>query len=92
MLPSARCTRFMPGVMCDARREAMQRGEMFFCALRLAWLYPAEDRKVPKAMRDAHHMPYQWSFCPFCGGQLPDLVDGVTRALTEPPPGDDGPE
>jgi hypothetical protein len=90
--PGARCTRYQPGVMCDARREAMRRGEMYFSLPHRGWIFPADNRRIPQLLRDEHRQAYVWTFCPMCLGSLPDDVSAVERLLTEPPPGDDGPE
>jgi hypothetical protein len=65
---------------------------MYFCTHRHGWIFPAENRAVPRLLRERHQVPFVWSHCPFCGERLPDEVSGFFRSITEPPPGDDGEE
>jgi hypothetical protein len=75
-----RCTRYAPSVKCGEREEAQRAGEMFYSP-RHGWVYPGEDRKPPKILRDRALAPIAWTFCPFCGGQLPEVDDAVERIL-----------
>jgi hypothetical protein len=61
-------------------------GEMFYSFHHGGWIFPAEDRMVPKLLRDEHRAPATWVTCPFCGGALPDVASAVERINDE----DDG--
>ena len=45
---------------------------MFYSPHMGGWIWPAENRAVPKLLRDEHVMPYPLTWCPFCFGALPD--------------------
>ena len=83
-----RCTRYAPATKCDARREAQVRGEMYFSERHHGWIFPADDRQPPRELRARWVAPIPWTFCPFCGGALPDEVSAIERALYQEP--DDG--
>jgi hypothetical protein len=83
--PDDRCTSYRPEVMCATRRDAIRRGEMFYSSHRHGWIFPAENRAVPRSMIRSGVPPACWPTCPFCGGALPD-VEGAVRWLPEKPP------
>jgi hypothetical protein len=82
--PVARCSK--NGLACEQRRAAQRAGDMFYSSHMHGWVFPAEFRAVPRALRDRHVMPYTWTHCPFCNGELPDEVTALRRILDEPPP------
>jgi hypothetical protein len=64
---------------------------MFYSERHKGWIYPAENRKPPKELRDKALAPFTWTFCPFCSGALPDVESAVENLLRPPPPEtDDG--
>jgi hypothetical protein len=67
--------------MCATRREAIRDGSMFYSSHRRGWIYPAENRHVPRSMIRNGVPPATWPFCPFCFGALPDEVSAVERML-----------
>ncbi|HET8777992.1 MAG TPA: hypothetical protein VFN76_10065 [Candidatus Limnocylindria bacterium] len=73
-----RCSRTDPRTPCDARAEAQRAGEMFYSLHARGWIYPAADRKPIGGLP-----LFTWDACPFCGGPLPDVVDGFFAALRE---------
>jgi hypothetical protein len=80
-----RCTRYAPGVKCAEREAAQASGEMFYSQRHGGWVYPAEDRMPPRALRDKLQAPFSWTFCPFCSGSLPDVESAVERFIKPPP-------
>lgn len=77
-MPSVPCSRIVPSIMCDTRREAGRAGEMYFSIYHGGWIWPAENRAVPKGTE-----PVVWrDWCPFCGGPLP-TVASAERAIWE---------
>jgi hypothetical protein len=83
--PVDRCTSYRPEVMCATRRDAITTGEMFYSVHRRGWIFPAENRAVPRDMIRNGIPPATWPTCPFCGGALPD-AETIVRHLLEKPP------
>ena len=79
----ARCNRYAAGARCDARKEAQSVGEMFYSTKHGGWIFPADDRRPPKVLRDRWQAPYTWRFCPFCGGTLPDELSAAQQATQD---------
>jgi len=80
-----RCARATPWLMCPSRRHAQRDGTIYYAVHLRGWVYPADQRSIPRVSRDRGVPPFTWRFCPFCGGDLPDDVTAVERALEEPP-------
>lgn len=83
--PVNRCTSYQPEVMCASRRAASAVGEIFYSVHRRGWIYPAENRAVPKSLVTAGIPPAIWRHCPFCGGALPDAEIVVRKLLDKAP-------
>lgn len=61
---------------CPPRTEAMLAGEFFFVWALGAWAFRAGPFRADGA-------PITWDCCPFCGGDLPNPIDNVLKALEE---------
>lgn len=64
------CTRHSPTVKCQARADAQTRGAFWYSYEARGWLWSGS-----KDILDP------WTACPWCGGQLPTLMDAVMRLL-----------
>jgi hypothetical protein len=84
--PVDRCTRYNPSVKCAQREKAQADGEIFYSEKYGGWIYPAENRKPPQILRDKWLAPFTWTFCPWCGGSLPDTESAIERLMLPPPP------
>ena len=71
--------------MCGERERAQHEGTMFYSSKHGMWVFPADDRRPPKILRDRWYAPFGWTFCPFCGGALPD-AETIIERLIKPPP------
>jgi hypothetical protein len=81
-----------PRVMCAERRRALRAGEMFYSSHHLGWIYPAEERAVPKSLTSKGHAPFLWRWCPFCTEPLPDVTTQVRDLLDDSGEATDGSE
>jgi hypothetical protein len=87
---SVRCNRHT-GAVCESRKQAQRVGEMFFSSRHNGWIYPADERAIPREMRAKALAPFTWSHCPFCNGMLPDILSALDKLIEEPPwTGEDG--
>jgi len=75
----ARCTRYAPHTKCENRREAQERGEFVYSPHAHGWVLAYRRKPIGPAPF------YRFTWCPWCGGALPDEVDAVERALYEEP-------
>lgn len=81
--PRPVCQAANPRQMCGERRAALREGEMYYSVFHAGWLYPAESRHVPKGLTLRGHVPFVWTFCPFCGQALPDAFDQIAKLLDD---------
>ncbi len=64
------CTRTQPTVKCQARAEGQARGAFWYSFEAGGWLWSgSRDILDP------------WTVCPWCGGDLPTMVDAAMRLL-----------
>lgn len=86
--PSPVCSKWHAEIKCRQRQAAMDLGQMFY-DFQLGWIWPAEDRKWPKARRLNADPPAGWLFCPWCGGPLPDAISAAVKLLADDSEGDE---
>jgi hypothetical protein len=60
-------------------------GEFWFSATLRGWVL-GEDRMIAKVLREERKATFVFTWCPWCGGALPDVVSAVERLHDE----DDG--
>lgn len=70
-------------VMCPERRASMRCGDLFYSMHYAGWIFPAEGRAVPKSLVREGTRPFVWTYCPHCGGPLPDVFTEVERLLDD---------
>lgn len=90
-LPRPSCSRD-GRVLCGERRAAQRAGEMFYSLHHHGWLYPAEDRHVPRGLTEKGQAPFVWRWCPFCAEPLPDVTQQVRDLLDDSGEATDGSE
>ena len=64
------CTRTNPTRKCAAREYNQRRGTFWYSFEARSWLWSG-----------AMDVLDGWDFCPWCGGELPTMVDAVKRLL-----------